>query len=391
MNPAILYPEVQEFINRNLQEDVIRILFKKSPFKEVTAKELAEQIESKRRSEKKLATWYHSPAIYYPPKISIEQASSEKTARYKSNLIKGKRVIDITGGFGADSFFFAEIADEVIHCEKNTELSEIAAYNASVLGITNIRFIRQDGINYLKQTEEQFGTLYIDPSRRVNSQKVFRLADCEPNVVTNLDLLIRKSSRILIKTSPLLDIQAGLNELKQVSEIQVISLKNDCKELLWILDKDQITASGQVTCTALEPFRQYVFSLAEERSFQITACSVPLQYVYEPDAALLKAGCFKLVTRDFNVKKLHNNTHLYTSDDINTEFIGRIFRLKEQWLYKDFLSLRPVLQANISCRNFPLSVEEVKRKSKIKDGGQEYLIFTTGPSDELLVLNCERL
>ncbi|HXI01270.1 MAG TPA: hypothetical protein VNI52_13465 [Sphingobacteriaceae bacterium] len=391
MNSAILDPEVQDFINRNLQDDVTRILFKKSPFKAITTKELAEQIESKYKSEKKLPTWFNSPAIFYPPKMSIEQASSEQTAKYKSTLIKGEKVIDITGGFGIDSFYFSKIAKEVVHCEHNIDLSEIAANNAAVLGATNIKFVPKDGISYLLQTKESFDTIYIDPSRRVNSQKVFKLADCEPDVITSLDMLLKKCSRILIKTSPLLDIQAGMNELKQVSEIQIISLKNDCKELLWILDKDVPAASVQLTCITLEPFKKYRFSLAEERAFKLNDFSYPLKYLYEPDVALLKAGCFKLITRDFGLKKLHVNTHLYTSDRLNPAFIGRTFRVKKKWIYKDFLSSNSVIKANIICRNFPLRVEEVKRKSKLKDGGQEYLIFATGPLEELLVLHCERL
>ena len=392
MNPALLFPDVQEFINQNLRNDISKILFRKSPFNDVSPQELAGQIESKSKSEKKLPTWFNTPGIYYPPKVSIEQASSEIAARYKSRLIKGNKILDITGGFGVDSFSFSKTTLEVIHCEHNPELSKIAEHNANVLGITNIRFIQQDGISYLKQTDEEFDTIYIDPSRRVNSQKVFKLIDCEPDVVSNLDLLLKKSPRIMIKTSPLLDIQAGLIELRQVQNIHVISHRNDCKELLWILERDTAADDDvQITCITLDPERQYTFSLNEERNFKINSYSAPLNYIYEPDVALLKSGCFMLITKNFNVQKLHKNTHLYTSDMLVDEFMGRRFMLKAQWLYKEFRSLVPVLKANIICRNFPLSVDEVKRKSKLNDGGEEYLIFTTGPSDELLVLNCERL
>ena len=391
MNPEILNPEVQEFINANLREDITRILLKKSPFENVTSKELAGQIESKVRCEKKLPTWFNSPGIYYPPRISIEQASSEETARYKSAFLRGNNIIDLTGGFGVDSFYFAKEASNVIHCESNKELSEIAAHNASVLGITNIRFIQADGMAYLRETHEEFDTIYVDPSRRVNSRKVFRLADCEPDVASNLDLLRKKASRVLLKTSPLLDIQAGLNELDRVTEIQVVSLGNDCKELLWTIDRDIKEEDVKICCTSLEPLMQYRFSLPDERNFRIHTYSVPLRWIYEPDVSLLKAGCFKLITRDFNLKKLNINSHLYTSDEINNTFIGRIFQLKSQWSYKNFLSSAPVSRANIISRNFPLTADEIKRQSKLKDGGDEYLIFTKGPSDELLVLNCERI
>jgi hypothetical protein len=391
LNRAILKSDVQDFIDQNLQEDVTRILFRKSPFKDVSAGELATQIEGKKRSEKKLPTWFHTRGIYYPPKISIEQASSEKTAGYKAALIKGNTVIDLTGGLGVDSFAFSKIADEVIHCERNSSLCEIAAHNARIMGVTNTNFINEDGIAYLERKEELFGTIYIDPSRRVNSQKVFRLADCEPDVVSNLDILLQRASRVLIKTSPLLDIQAGLNELKRVTSIHVVSVRNDCKELLWILDKDGKSADLQIICTMLDPDRQYGFSLSEERTFGIDFYTLPGKYLYEPDVALLKAGCFKLITRDFHVSKLHVNTHLYTSETVNAAFPGRIFEVKKQWKFKDFLHGQPIKHANVICRNFPLSTEEVKRKTGIKDGGSDYLIFTTGPADDLMVLNCERI
>ena len=392
LNELILQEDVQQFISSKLNNDINRILLSKSPFAGISSKELAEQIDSKKRSEKKLPTWYQSDRIYYPPKISIEQTSSEITAAYKSSLIKGGSVIDLTGGFGIDSHYFAQTVLSVTHCELNEELSAIAKYNAGVLNSSNIRFLAGDGLEYLRSSTETFDTIYLDPSRRINAQKVFFLKDCEPDVVSNLDYLLSRAQRIIIKTAPLLDIQSGLKELRNVSEIHVVSVKNECKELLWVIDKNFDLPEPEIICVALKDAETnlYKFKISKERAFSVDNYSAPLNYIYEPDVALLKAGCFKLISRDFNVLKLQQHTHLYTSENL-LNFIGRTFRVKRQWTYKEFIKLKPVKQANIICRNFPINSVEVKKKHRLMDGGNEYLLFTTGSSNELMVLSCARI
>ena len=392
MNKLILNPEVQAYILNNIQEDISRILLGKNIFSGISSKEIVEQIEGKRRSEKKLPKWYLTPNIYYPPKISIEQASSEATAKYKSQLISGLNVVDLTGGFGVDSYYFSKIATHVTHCEYNKALSEIAKHNSNIFDTKNISFVNENSLQYLKNSLEVFDTIYVDPSRRVNTKKVFMLKDCEPDIVTNLDLLLSKAARIIVKTSPLLDIQSGLNELKNVKEIHIISLKNDCKELLWIIERD-FTGEPEIFCSEIfgAHIQQYHFKPHEEKHFNLEEFSMPLEFIYEPNVALLKAGCFKLITRDFNILKLHQHSHLYTSNILNSEFIGRKFKLVKMWGYREFINEKPKLKANIICRNFPLPVEKVRIKHRIVDGGDEYLLFTTGPANQLLVLHCNRL
>lgn len=388
MNKEILAEEVQRFINLNLQKPG-EVALKKSPFAGISSRELAEQIDSKSRSAKKLPLWFSTKGIYYPPKLSIEQASSETTAQYKSSLMHPGRIIDLTGGFGVDSYYFAQKAD-VWHLELNSHLSAIAEHNAQVLGAKNITFVQGDGIGYLENCPHHFDTIYVDPSRRIKMQKVFRLADCEPDVVTHLPLLLRKGMRVIIKTAPLLDIQSGLKELQHVKEIHVVSVKNDCKELLWVLESD--VRDTMIVSVALNDEKQeFRFHPQDERDFKIEQFASPTQFIYEPDVALLKAGCFKLITAAYGVGKLHPNTHLYTSGDLKPNFMGRKFRLLEKWTYKDFRSTKPVTQANVICRNFPQTPEEVKKKNKLKDGGETYLLFTTGPDENLLVLHCQRL
>jgi len=218
------------------------------------------------------------------------------------------------------------------------------------------------------------------------------LRDCEPDIISNLQLLKDHTSRILIKAAPLLDIQSTIRELNQVSAIHVISIKNECKELLVLIDNKQVTDDPVITCALLgDDEKTYCFRLSEEKAFQINQYSWPLNYIYEPDAALLKAGCFKLITRDFRINKIHQHTHLYTSCELQNSFPGRKFKLKKAWNYGTFIKEHQFKKANIICRNFSLSPEELKKKLKINDGGAEYLLFCTGLKDERLVLNCEQI
>ncbi len=390
MNQAILKPEVQQFIRENQDTDPGAIALKKSPFPEVSSRELAEQIDSKARTARKLPLWHDTAGIYFPPRLSIEQASSEATAEYKRSLIRPGRLIDLTGGFGVDTYYFSKSAD-VWHLEINPELSGISRHNAAVLGAFNITYIEQDGIVYLQSNPRPFDTIYADPSRRVKTRKVFRLSDCEPDVVANLPLLLSRGSRVIIKTAPLLDIRMGLEELRHVREIHILSVKNDCKELLWILE-DGYRGDPLIVCAALNtPQQLFTYRFTEERDMKLARFAAPGRFIYEPDVALLKAGCFKLITQAFGVDKLHTNTHLYTSENLVEDFIGRKFRLLESWSYKAYQAARSVSRASVICRNFPQSPDEVRKKLKIRDGGDSYLLFTTGPQDELLVLHCQRV
>lgn len=392
MNKELLNNDVQSFIKDNLNSDIPSISLKKSPFPGVSSAELAEQIDSRKRCEHKLPLWFKTSGIYYPPKLAIEQSSSEIAARYKSALIAGDDIIDLTGGLGVDSCFFAMKAKNVTHCELNRELSAISEYNSVLLGL-KIRYLQQDGIEYLRSADKTYSTIYIDPSRRVNSKKVFLLKDCEPDIIINLDLLRSKSEFLMIKTAPLLDIQSTINELKEVSSIHIISIKNECKELLYLIDRKNCGINPLITCVLLDAGETstYTFRLSEERNFSITEYSEPLDFIYVPDVALLKAGCFKLISRDFNVHKIQQNTHLYTSNNLNDSFPGRKFKLKGLWSYGNFIKEKGFKKANIICRNFPLSPEEIKKKLKIKDGGDEYLLFCTNQTKELIVLSCRRI
>lgn len=389
MNNKILDKAVQNYITSNLSADVNQIALAKSPFEAISAAELANQITAKKKSENKLPTWFNKEGIYYPQSLSIEQTSSEITAKYKSKLVKEKSLIDITGGFGVDSFYFAKRAAQVIHYEINAELSEIAAHNASVLGIKNIEFKPADGIEFLKISSDKFDTIYVDPARRAEKGKVFMLKDCTPDVVSHLGILLSKTERIIIKTAPLLDISAGLLELKHVSEIHIISIKNECKELLWIIDK-QFTGEVKIVAVSLnQTEKEFSFRKAESKADIVFAQSInPGTYLYEPDTALLKTGAFNLIGQKYNLSKLHPQTQLYTSEIINEEFPGRIFEIKEILSTSD-LKRQKQLNGNIIVRNYPAKPEELVKKYKIKSHQGDFLIFTKNAEEKNIVISAK--
>ncbi|PWS29256.1 hypothetical protein DHW03_05395 [Pedobacter yonginense] len=389
MNPYILDPAVQNFINANLNADINQIALSKSVFTNVSSAELASQITAKKKSEKKLPTWFRHENIFYPPALSIEQTSSETTAKYKSKLAIGTLLIDLTGGFGVDSYYFSKAVKQVIHCEINAELSQIAQHNASILNAENIEFKAVDGLELLKTDDLVFDTIYIDPARRAEKGKVFMLQDCTPDVVSNLDLLLSKAKRIIIKTAPLLDLTAGINELKYVSEIHIVSVKNECKEILWILEREATSDVKIVALTLNDTEKQFVFSRSEaEVSIQFTDRINVGQYLYEPDAALLKSGAFNLIGSRFNLQKLHPQTQLFTSADLQPKFPGRIFKIHETYSTGDLKKLKN-LSGNVIVRNYPAKPEELVKKYKIKPHQEKFLIFSKVGNDENLIISVE--
>ncbi len=388
MNPVILSPEVQQYLHAQETASPADVALRKSPFDGVSSLELAQQLDARQRCRKKLPRWYEPPGIYYPEKLSVEQASSQITARYKADLIpSGKHVIDLTGGMGVDTFFFAHKSESVVYCERNEALVRIAQHNAVVLGAHNLTFVPTDGLTYLQnQPADRFDCIYIDPSRRVGQRKVFRLADCEPNVVEAQGWLLQKAPRMLIKSAPLLDISAALNELEQVREVHIVSVDNECKELLFVIERGYRGVPRIVAAALGEAStRVFSFGLSEERA-AAAPLGAPEKYLYEPDAALLKSGAFKLIAQSYGLRKLHMHTHLYTSTQLVSDFIGRIFRVNEAMEYSDFKRNKKAVSAHVNARNFPLKAEALRKRHRVLDGGDQYLFFCTGADARLLVI-----
>ena len=392
MNKNILNTGVQEFILENINTDTMSVLLKKPLFTGVNQKELVEQLEAKKKCQQKLPTWFKTPNIYYPNKLNIEQTSSETTAQYKANLINGNSLIDITGGFGVDDYFFSQKFTEIYHCELNENLSNIAAYNYDILGVNNIICKAENGLDFLAKTTQNFDWIYIDPSRRNDSkEKVFLLSDCFQNVPENLDLLFNKSSNILIKTSPLLDFTIGINELKFVKEIHVIAIQNDVKELLWILEKGYINSINIKTINISKSSNEvFSFALNDEKEM-VSDLAEPLVYLYEPNSAVLKSGAFKTVGNQYQLKKLHEHSHLYTSNEL-IYFPGRSFKIDQVVPYqKKEIQKLGYTKANITTRNFPETVANLRKKHKIKDGGEVYMFFTKNMNEKYIVLVCTKI
>jgi len=389
LNKLILNTTIQEFIDDNLDADVSSLLLKGISFEAIETRDIIEQIEAKKKCRNKLPTWFNTNNIYYPNKLNIEQTSSEITARYKSELISGNSLIDITGGFGVDCYYFAKQFKNVTHCEIDKNLSGIVNYNFKQLKISNIETLNVDGISYLNTSKKQYNWVYVDPSRRHNLKgKVFFLKDCIPNIPEHLEQLFNYTDNILIKTSPLLDISIGIGELKCVKAIHIVAVNNEVKELLWVLEKD---FNDSVTIETInikkEKQERFNFKLEDETNAEVNY-SLPLSYLYEPNSAILKSGAFKSVSNvQNNLFKLHQHSHLYTSEEL-INFPGRSFKIIKILPFNKKAIQRELgsKKANVSVRNFLETVSSIKNKFNIKDGGDLYVFFTTNIKNEKIVI-----
>lgn len=392
MDLQILNPKIQGFINTNIGTSISKLALQKNPFPEVAWITILNQIEAKTKAKDKLPTWYATKDIIYPAKISVEQTSSEKTALYKSTIVSGDSLIDLTGGFGVDDYYFAKKISTVVHCEINSELSNLVQHNFEQLAVKNISCYSGDSIATLASLNKKWDWIYIDPSRRNDAKgKVFLLQDCLPNVPDNLDFYFKHSNKILIKTAPLLDLSAGLSELQNVKAIHIVALENEVKELLWEIHKDY---AGEVEIKTVNLLKDETesFDFVLDQQSETAHYSLPQKYLYEPNSAIMKSGGFDQVGLSFKLNKLHKHSHLYTSVDL-IPFPGRVFAIEKCISYqkneiKTYLEQK---KANVTTRNFPESVETIRKKWKIKEGGNVYCFFTTDEENNKIVLICNKI
>ena len=392
MDPKILNPDIQVFINKNIGQSISKLALQKNPFPEVDWISILNQIEAKTKSKDKLPTWFSTENIMYPAKISVEQTSSEKTAHYKASIVSGESIIDLTGGFGVDDYFFSKKIKTVAHCEINSELSAIVDHNFKQLQVTNCTCYAGDSLETLKTLHTKWDWIYIDPSRRNDAKgKVFLLKDCLPNVPENLDFYFNHSDAILIKTAPLLDISAGLSELKYVKAVHIIAVDNEVKELLWELHAS-FSGNTSIKTVNISKDKVELFDFELNEATDFLPFSTPQKYLYEPNSAIMKSGGFDEVGGFYKTNKLHKHSHLYTSQDLIL-FPGRIFQIQESIPYnkKEMKSFLENKQANITTRNFPDSVESIRKKWKIKDGGNTYCFFTTDLNNDKIVIICTKI
>lgn len=392
MNFSILNKNIQQFITQNTGVSISKLALQKNPFPEVDWIAVLNQIEARTKAKDKLPTWFSTENIIYPSKVSVEQTSSEKTADYKASLISGKTLIDLTGGFGVDDYYFSKKFKVVAHCEINEDLSNIVKHNFEQLKVVNCDFYAADSADILDKSEIKWDWIYIDPSRRNDAKgKVFMLKDCLPNVPESLDFYFEKSNSILIKTAPLLDISAGLSELKFVKNIHIIALENEVKELLFEIHNQYKGSITLKTANILkDKIETFEFVLDDEMDF--IPYELPKKYIYEPNSAIMKSGGFDEVSSIYKIGKLHKHSHLYTSDEL-IDFPGRAFEIEKVIPYNknDMKTELANEQANITTRNFPETVENIRKKWKIKNGGNKYCFFTTDKNDNKIVLICTKI
>ncbi|MFS4472535.1 class I SAM-dependent methyltransferase [Chryseobacterium sp. T20] len=375
----LLNKEVQNYINANLKTDLHTLLLKKSPFPEVSMHEIVQQIKGKQVAERKFP-FLLKEGILFPPQLNLEQSSSEKTALYKSEILKGKTFIDLTSGFGIDAFYLSQNFDNITLIEQNTELLKIVENNWGILG-RKAKFINLKLEDFLNENQEHFDVIYLDPARRDEQKnKVFLLEDLSPDILEIQEKLCSISDLVVIKLSPLIDLKYLVSVLPGISRIDIIALKNDVKEVVVFLSNEN-TDKIICNCVNLESKESvFSFTFGEEEMAQ-SEYSEPERYIYIPNHSILKAGVFNLISQKFGLKKLHPNSHLYTSSERIENFPGRILEMESV----DSKSIKKKSQFNIITKNYPLKPEEIKKKYGLKDGGDQYLIFTQSKKGKIIL------
>jgi hypothetical protein len=341
----------------------------------------------------KLPEWAETKGILGASMLNIEQCSSAETGKHKFKNFKGKLAIDLTGGFGVDSYYLAQNFEEVVYCEVDYKLYQIVKHNFKVLGIVNVTFINNSAEEFIKEIANKFDLVYLDPDRRNKvNKKLVRPEDCSPDLPSIQAKLFNFSRRILVKYSPLLDIQMALSQIEHVEIVEILAYKNEVKELLLLISNDfndePRIISSNITSGNIEEF-QHLISGEKEA---VSIYSEPQNYVYEPNAAILKSGAFKTLGLRFELKKLAQHSHFYTSEKLRTDFPGKVYEIYDVLEYSS-KSLKPMAHKkfNVIARNFPINSVTISQKHHLKGGGKEYLIFTQNHNNKKIILSCVRI
>ena len=389
--------EEKEYIKENIEANTTKLLLQ--PEKEnIDIKLCVKQIEGYKTAQEKFPFLTENDDIVYPKKINLEQTSSEQTAKYKASLFPDNSTLrDLTSGFGIDDIFFAKRMKKVYYHDIDIELADIAIYNFGILGLSNIEVIKGNSITDISQYEET-DIIYLDPSRRNEDQKkVFLLKDCQPSIIGLIPQLFEKAKTIALKLSPMLEIKSMLRELTNIKEIHIISVKNECKELFVVLEKD-FTEEIKYHCIDFDSNNKQIdFSFTNTPTTPNIASKNDIKrdaYLYEPNASVMKAAGYHLITDYFPAKKIASRSHLFVSEQKIENFPGRTFVITTMFPYnhKNIKTLAERYpKANITIRNFPQMVADIRKRTAIKDGGDDYLFFTTNAEGEKIILACEKL
>ena len=387
--------ETRQFIQDHLENDIHQLALMATRFPLVDIPLAIRQIAGKQKIKNKVPRFYHTEALLYPVQLSLEQSSSETTARYKASLCQGEHLVDLTGGFGVDCCFMAANFKAVTYVERNAELCQLAEMNFKALGEQHISVINAESEEYLAKIEK-VDCIFMDPARRSSSgKKLVFLSDCEPDVSRLASELLGKAKQVMVKLSPMMDITAALRDLPQTSEVHILAVENECKEVLLLLDQSEVAAVKIKTINfgKNNQSQHFDFDAEQELNTTVNYSSELGKYLYEPNAAVMKSGAFKSIAAHFKLHKLHINTHLYSSSKLIVEFPGRSFEIIKQWdngknEWKN--EAKKLGKANLTTRNYPLSVEELRKKLKISDGGEHYLFACTLANEQKVMIVCKK-
>lgn len=392
-----LSPETQLFIREHQSDDVRALALQAKKYPDVDMPTAITQIAGRKIAAEKIPSWREIEDIWYPKHLSLEQCSSEITARYKASLLQGESLADLTAGFGIDCSFLAAGFKTVTYVERQKELCEIATHNFPILNLNHITVKNEDGVAYLKEMSP-VDCLFLDPARRnEHGGKTVAISDCEPDVAKLEGLLLSKANRVMVKLSPMLDLSLALKALEHTQEVHILSVNNECKELLLLLGQEPpkevpIHCANLFTKGAQEE-QHFIFTREQEQRNECIYTDILGNYLYEPNASLLKAGAFRSITAAYPVMKLHPNSHLYTSDVLITDFPGRVLRIVNQCSFnkKEIKeSLADLKKANITVRNFPATVAELRKRINLTEGGDTYLFASTLNNGQKVLIRCEK-
>ena len=401
------------FIKSHQNDEITTLLLQAKKYPNLNIPDLVLQIKARQKAKSKLPEWFENEEIIFPKMLSVEQSSSEITAKFKANLVSGEILVDLTGGMGVDIAYMSKSFENTFYFEQNTDLLEVTRYNFEQLGIKNVAFVEGNSVEKLSELgfvglkdlrieeEEKLSEfrqkntwIYLDPHRRDDTgSKVVRLQDCEPNILAIKDLLFEHTDNILLKASPMLDIDLAVLDLENVSQVYVVAVENEVKEVLFHLEKNK---SDQVILNAVNLTKNdstiLSFTKSKEKNASIKLSS-PKQYLYEPNAAIMKSGGFRYIAQHFDLQKIAPHSHLYTSEELVDNFQGRVFKIIAvcKLNKKEILKHLSENKANITIRNFPLTVQQIRDKMKLSDGGSEYLFATTDAQNQKIVIVCRKV
>lgn len=382
------------YIGLHADDDVRQLALRGSADPEVDLPVALDQIAGRQVARRKLPSWAAVEGLVYPPHLSMEQCSSEPTARYKVTVAgRGQTMVDLTGGFGVDFSFLARGFDRAVYVEQQERLCQIARHNSRLLGLDHADVVCADAVDYLRRMSP-VDLIFIDPARRDDrGGRTYAISDCTPDVLSIRDLLLQKAKKVLLKLSPMLDWRKAVSDLGEacVSEVHIVSVANECKELSLVMEQ-----------AAKSPLR--LVCVNDDTTFEVTAyddqpplsyaAPQPSCYLYEPNASIMKAGCFDALSQRFGVSPVARDSHLFLSSDVVDRFPGRTFRIDAVTsLNRRELKARlsALKQANITVRNFPLTVAELRRRLRLADGGTAYIFATTLATGDHVLLICNRI